>query len=891
MIAKRVCAVLAAFALTVSSIGLQFNGVKANAEEVTRGGSDKTSDASEEEVTIVGKADIVFAIDATGSMGSYIDSVKNNLTNFVNSLNSRGVELNMSIVVFKDITSDGVASTVYYDFDGSHWTADVDKVISAFNAISVYGGGDEPETPIDAFEKIEMPDDDANKFIFLLTDASFKDYEDTEDNKKNGHYSMEYWTEHFREDDVKVTVVSRKSLESTYNYLYRLTGGRFIDIDSSNYYELMQEYSEWIYEKAIDADGDGLPDEWEINGVDTDHDGVIDLDLPAMGADPKVPDIFIEADWMEDPGRVVEVMGVKKVVGAKDTSPGSAALWTVYRRFKNHGINIHIDAGPKSVMNYETGATWGSLSGASALPFQETFDVGDNYENWNKLALNNFTKARWTTFKYCLFANQYEAGFGNRSSGIAENLPGQFFIVASDCIGGTNRTTALAGTIMHELGHTLGLSHGGLHTDSSTGEVVMNHSKYKPNHLSIMNYTYQFKGLRKTSGSFVADYQNFDLPEIDENHINENYGIDPFGATAGTNLTINVPVITTTVGSASTVTTDVQASKQPIDWNKNTTLDDDISMDLNPKDNAEPGIRLLTDTINEWDNLIFDGGLIGGYGEEVDLEDITTLITKPEDRDEILSEVSIDEAQELGLLGDPGECQVADISAKSLPGEVGDQKLLVDIANLSADETTVTLTVSSEAFTEDHSVEVKVPKDGTVAEIPVAEKLTAGDYDITYTLTLENGETVTEKGSFNVSAPYEAEKNIGDEEELPTEDIISCVSSDDSVVEIADGKIVAKSEGTAYVSIVLDNNTAYTIKVTVVDPDSTTTEDEEETGDVNGKGSIDVADISKVAAHVKGIKELTEDEKKRADANKDGKIDVTDVALIAAHVKGKRSLS
>jgi hypothetical protein len=36
----------------------------------------------------------------------------------------------------------------------------------------------------------------------------------------------------------------------------------------------------------IDTDGDGLLDQWEITGYDHDTDGVIDVNLPAMGANP-----------------------------------------------------------------------------------------------------------------------------------------------------------------------------------------------------------------------------------------------------------------------------------------------------------------------------------------------------------------------------------------------------------------------------------------------------------------------------------------------------------------------------------------------------------------------------------------------------------------------------
>lgn len=61
-------------------------------------------------------------------------------------------------------------------------------------------------------------------------------------------------------------------------------------------------------------------------------------------------------------------------------------------------------------------------------------------------------------------------------------------------------------------------------------------------------------------------------------------------------------------------------------------------------------------------------------------------------------------------------------------------------------------------------------------------------------------------------------------------------------------------------------------------------------GDVNGDGDVNVSDISKVAAHVKGIKSLSGDELDRADVNGDGVVQVNDISPIAAHVKGKKSL-
>ena len=71
-------------------------------------------------------------------------------------------------------------------------------------------------------------------------------------------------------------------------------------------------------------------------------------------------------------------------------------------------------------------------------------------------------------------------------------------------------------------------------------------------------------------------------------------------------------------------------------------------------------------------------------------------------------------------------------------------------------------------------------------------------------------------------------------------------------------------------------------------------EDPDETillGDVNNDGKIKAADITKIAAHIKGLKTLDEGQKKRADVNIDSKINAVDITKIAAHIKGIKKLA
>ncbi len=241
MLAKRVCASLAAFMIAAGAIivplGEGFHSAILPQPMIV-----EAVQSTKQQIT---KADIVFVVDSTGSMSRYIKSVKSNLTDFVNALNQRGVELNLSVVEFKDIEVSGNESTVYHTFDGSHWTSDTTKVIDVLDSIShnLGGGGDDPETPLESFDKLFTSDDskwyedDNDKFIFLLTDAGYKE---------SSSHTFDEWADIISGYGIKTTVVSRNSYKGTYRNLYENTGGQFLNIDSNDYSSLMLDYADWV---------------------------------------------------------------------------------------------------------------------------------------------------------------------------------------------------------------------------------------------------------------------------------------------------------------------------------------------------------------------------------------------------------------------------------------------------------------------------------------------------------------------------------------------------------------------------------------------------------------------------------------------------------------------
>jgi hypothetical protein len=160
-----------------------------------------------------------------------------------------------------------------------------------------------------------------------------------------------------------------------------------------------------------DSDGDGLLDEWETAGLHNNIGGVDHfVDLPAMGADSQVPDVFVEIDYM--------------VAADHSHRPDPPAIATVIDSFAAKGVHLHVDYGADAPLRWGPNAAgnWGALSQAEELPHQE--HLGDHGifglfdYSWNDVddvKADHFDPGRAAAFHYNIWAHELSEEEGSSS--------------------------------------------------------------------------------------------------------------------------------------------------------------------------------------------------------------------------------------------------------------------------------------------------------------------------------------------------------------------------------------------------------------------------------------------------------------------------------------------
>lgn len=253
----------------------------------------------------------------------------------------------------------------------------------------------------------------------------------------------------------------------------------------------------------LDKDCDRLADTWETSGKDG-------INFPALGANPNVKDIFVEIDYITH------------------HRPRDASLAAVTTAFANSGI-VNVAGYPTGIrvhfiINENIGQVppGDSCTPVSSFPSLKNTWFGTASERLNP----TLRAAKWATFHYGLFIHT-QCG-ATTSSGTGET-PGGDFIVSlggpgwgKDASGNVvGSEVQQSGTLMHELGHNLGLYHG--------GNVAVN---CKPNYASVMNWIFQVKGYVANTPNPFPDYSKATwgpLGGLPETSLNEAAGIGPVG--------------------------------------------------------------------------------------------------------------------------------------------------------------------------------------------------------------------------------------------------------------------------------------------------------------------------------------------------------------------------
>lgn len=374
------------------------------------------------------------------------------------------------------------------------------------------------------------------------------------------------------------------TLSATYNSFTAVA-----NVISSPTVQQLFETDTTVVETCVSGDSD--------NGADTDFDGICDfwehpspnvalriptttageyyelscVDGATFATDPSgktvcpsvgVPDLYVELDYM---------------IGH---TPSPVAINDVVNSFKNGfvrnsqggvvGVNAHVFVDNEiQHIDLLPFADTQNPSTTTFLTLKQSNFGSDDEKNPNSCNIadqscidfvERVLTAKRQVFRYGMYIHDQQSNPG--SSGYAERPGNDFLVSLGQYTAYQGSVGQQSGTLMHELGHTLGLYHGG-----------QDDINCKPNYPSVMNYLYQFS---LDDGGLLAN-RPLDFSRALYTTINENNLIDNSRIIGSTTRTIVVggvdsdgnalPTYTATAGTNTAGR--VKGTATTIDWDRN----------------------------------------------------------------------------------------------------------------------------------------------------------------------------------------------------------------------------------------------------------------------------------------------------------------------------------
>jgi hypothetical protein len=314
-----------------------------------------------------------------------------------------------------------------------------------------------------------------------------------------------------------------------------------------------------------DSDGDGLVDSWEENGYDPDADGVVDLDLPRMGASPMHKDLFLEIDWQ--PGAEPTLQAIQEVKQAFALAPTSAG--GVANPDGLPGIDLWIDVGDPANGGLAVGDALAGYTAGEQIPADVKICSRFDLESLKSLF---FDQKRQHVFRYAVFprscctvgdTDKIGQHCQRDSDCAAQNPPSNAcnsrpsaeteinaifnplnqWRMSGEPVRFPNAAELESAALMHEFGHLLYLAHGGDPREEFSYTNPEAHGPYEksvpncePNYISIMNYNTRRLEIRN-SPQTIIDYSPprlssggrsaAPLADLLEDALDESVALDP----------------------------------------------------------------------------------------------------------------------------------------------------------------------------------------------------------------------------------------------------------------------------------------------------------------------------------------------------------------------------